>query len=1716
MRVAFFLVIAFICLSQRKEQIIISASKLFEKEQYVDATPLYLKLLSLNPKNSDYNFRYGTCILHKSSEKSEAIRYLSFAVNDEKIDPRAFYFLGKALHYNYQFQSAKENYNKYLLNRIKKDKRYLVEREIEMCENGKKLLNQITDIIVTEKKEIDRNKFFRLYNDKDEIGGEVLVSEEFQSRLDKKKGHIPIVYFPSGAKEIYYSSYGNKDTSGKDIYIRRRLPDGSWGAPQKLPGDVNTDEDEDFPYMHPSGNYLYFSSRGHNSMGGYDIFRSEFNPSKNSFNQPENIDFAINSPSDDLFYVVDSSYENAYFASSRQSENGMLHVYNVRVNRIPIQEIIVMGDFLSEINPDNKSMQIKVTSDATGGEIGIIQSNNEGKFSFVFPKGGQYNYEVIIDGSNNIYNFSIELPYLDEFRLLKQRAIHSIVNGNETVNIVNLFNDKIEGEEAILAELIRKRSVLDVNVNQFDVAQLDVQKELNDILSDIGLKNMSLSDIRDELERLSISESSREETNSRARLNLKGIIQSNSEILSILDKDVNSLINQSDTDLNPAEQYDILMQSKRLNIEKNELAKDIQNINSIINELSQIKSNNSEVSAFKNQFNDLLLHDKGKEALELLRNNQKLIKEARNYSDKTLVDDLIAENIKLNNEIVALKSQKFEFENIKDDLRSDLNSIKNKYESAKKKEAERLKKLITEKEEEIEIVNNSIKDLEKKIDSKTIQADSLDKKIILFQKVMSNNDVAVIDEYKLKQSIQKAQQSLGEFDQLIEIKLTKSKENKEKYENLSSQNTNVDITTNTFGVNDYSVKEKEFISKYSDDIKDIESSNKTDIEKTELLKDLKLIQLKDIDEELNIVNNDLKNGIDNLSLISYEKFLSDLSAQVNAELSELNQMINALNNTSSIIESESDNTKEDTVQEIENIPVRNDDNIIDIESIVESDSLVLNLPPDTLEIENTLNKNTLNKELVESYKVQKQKILNNVDNKVDDYSYNESLLVLEVNQLDILESKKLSIQKKLNKNPENSELNIQMDFVNKLIDNQKVLVSSQRDKTIASISDLQIVSNNIDIDSNYSSASPEEIISREQELQEVLIQLFRENKEKLKRSYSVSVDLENVILERAISDSKKRMVELNQVPEDNENDVLEAQIELDIEKSKEVQSDLDSTNIKPIESESIVIEEILKESNNVKSLEKKKQLLQQAELRQEKLDSNIIELLQDQKINKIEEQNNVVLVSKEYLEGKRRKFTVRIGELSSEIIGKEEEINNAVKKDIPILEVKRTSLITEKSFLESQIENIDDRLLELNKNNVSSIISDKAKVLDISKEKEREISISENYNRYYEISKEAISLENEIKRVNSEIEKEQKQFNENFEDFSSDDNRIRLKVKSIKYKQDLNRKYTLDLIKYKTDAEKLLENSQDKLAIQNLALRGIKPLEIETITTELVNIPATGFSITRNKQSVYSEKNPIPIGVKHPSGLVYRVQVGAFAKPIPQDLFKEFNPVSGEKIGKTNITRYMVGFFNNSADVVKARTQIRSLGYSDAFVVAYCDGKRIRFGDARRMQAQGTCVSKSMNDIVFEVAKSTLDKSAISPTNSSNNVNQENKLTTATNSVNSSLKTEEDISDNSSKKPVAESNNGLKKELFFTVQVGVFNRPISIEDSFKIPDVFSIKLPNGQVRYASGIYSTIEECLPRRDEAIKFGIKGPFITAYLNGERISISKAKKILLEQGN
>jgi epidermal growth factor receptor substrate 15 len=479
---------------ETEESIRTQADQLFEKEQYVEATPLYLRLLALSPRSYDYNFRYGTCLLYNSYKKQDAFRYLNYSAADPGTDIRAFYFLGKAFHLNYQFNDAVRSYEQYRQKAAGKPKpSFEVDRQIEMCQNGKRLLTTITDIVVLEKKEYDKAEFFRLYN-LENIGGDIIVAATYQSKIDKKKGHVPLVHIGPDAKSFYYSSYGESDTGQKDIYVRKRLPDNTWSQPQAVAGNVNTKFDEDFPYMHPGGEYLYFSSKGHNSMGGYDIFRSKINPETNAFGPPENMDFAISSPDDDLFYIVDSLDQNAWFASARQSTNGKLFVYKVRVDRVPLQLAVIKGTFASDINPAGK-VSISVTDFASGEKIGTFASNDKSSYLITLPKGGKYKYEMKVDGKSDVHTYIVNVPFFKEFHPLKQKIVEERADNGEVVRVIDLFGEAVDDPAGILAEVIRNRSELNPNASQFDLQSLDRGRNDAKALAELGFEGAGPTEI---------------------------------------------------------------------------------------------------------------------------------------------------------------------------------------------------------------------------------------------------------------------------------------------------------------------------------------------------------------------------------------------------------------------------------------------------------------------------------------------------------------------------------------------------------------------------------------------------------------------------------------------------------------------------------------------------------------------------------------------------------------------------------------------------------------------------------------------------------------------------------------------------------------------------------------------------------------------------------------------------------------------------------------------------------------------------------------------------------------------------------------------------------------------------------------------------------------------------------------------------------------------
>jgi outer membrane protein OmpA-like peptidoglycan-associated protein len=132
----------------------------------------------------------------------------------------------------------------------------------------------------------------------------------------------------SDGKTIYFASNRKGGFGGLDLYKAELNADGTWGEAVNLGPEVNSKKDENSPFLTPDGNKLYFSSKGHNTIGGYDIFYSE--NVNNTWSKPKNMGRPINSTSDDVHYVpVGGEDEIAYFASSRADGVGGIDIYKI-------------------------------------------------------------------------------------------------------------------------------------------------------------------------------------------------------------------------------------------------------------------------------------------------------------------------------------------------------------------------------------------------------------------------------------------------------------------------------------------------------------------------------------------------------------------------------------------------------------------------------------------------------------------------------------------------------------------------------------------------------------------------------------------------------------------------------------------------------------------------------------------------------------------------------------------------------------------------------------------------------------------------------------------------------------------------------------------------------------------------------------------------------------------------------------------------------------------------------------------------------------------------------------------------------------------------------------------------------------------------------------------------------------------------------------------
>lgn len=439
----------------------------------------FLILLAKDPNDIDLSFYIGACYLESYIDKSKAIGYLEYVVQQEKFPKEAIYQLGRAYMFEQRFDEAITTFNKYKdISRGDNDNIITGARMIEQCFNAKQLVKYPIDatfenlgstvnsaypefnpfipedesfIVFTSKRpdclglQLDYDGFktpdiFRAREYKgqfrearnigsavntewhEEVVGISADGQELLVYIDNFDGYDDIYVSPrkgrffddyldlgrninsdeiettaglsTDGNLIFFSRETGKGKTGTDLYMSRRLPNRTWGIPEKLPEIINTPFNESFPHLMADGKTFYFSSEGHASMGGFDIFITEWDEMTNTWSVPKNAGYPINTVDDDFNVSLSTTGRYGYVAQWRKDEGfGERDIYRITFNDVDPIRTIVRGS----ITNIKDSMIVDPGIDVGTFEMTVTDMNTDQFIGTYRPNMKSSNYAQILE-----------------------------------------------------------------------------------------------------------------------------------------------------------------------------------------------------------------------------------------------------------------------------------------------------------------------------------------------------------------------------------------------------------------------------------------------------------------------------------------------------------------------------------------------------------------------------------------------------------------------------------------------------------------------------------------------------------------------------------------------------------------------------------------------------------------------------------------------------------------------------------------------------------------------------------------------------------------------------------------------------------------------------------------------------------------------------------------------------------------------------------------------------------------------------------------------------------------------------------------------------------------------------------------------------------------------------------------------------------------------
>lgn len=292
------------------------ADELFNKRDYLQAGQVYEILLKKRPSDALYNYRYARC----SYELKEYETAIAHFLKSGNRYPLRDYYLADSYFQLYRFSEAIQYFNAYAES-TEVNQAFMsdVDDKLRRATIGERLINRVEEIEITDSLVVLKKDFLSKY----EISKETGLLEQTMV-YSRNHGWIDLIHFTTqrGDRKLF----SDTTSHSVDLYTANKLLDG-WSRPERLSAQVNSEANENYPFLMLDGLTLFFASDGEGSLGGYDLFVTRFSSVSNDYLNPDNVGMPFNSLYNDYMLVIDELNHAGWFVSDRYQPRNKVAIY---------------------------------------------------------------------------------------------------------------------------------------------------------------------------------------------------------------------------------------------------------------------------------------------------------------------------------------------------------------------------------------------------------------------------------------------------------------------------------------------------------------------------------------------------------------------------------------------------------------------------------------------------------------------------------------------------------------------------------------------------------------------------------------------------------------------------------------------------------------------------------------------------------------------------------------------------------------------------------------------------------------------------------------------------------------------------------------------------------------------------------------------------------------------------------------------------------------------------------------------------------------------------------------------------------------------------------------------------------------------------------------------------------------------------------------------